>query len=43
MTIGFAYSNHEAKDKPSPIKAQVISSKGARLSQSCEFNTHTIL
>lgn len=39
----FAYSNQEAKDKPSPIKAQVISSKGASLSQSCELNMHTIL
>ena len=35
----FAYSNQEAKDKPSPIKAQVVSLRGARLSQSCELDT----
>ena len=35
----FAYSNQESKDKPSPIKAQVVSVKGASLSQSCEFDT----
>ncbi len=35
----FAYSNKEANNKPSPIKAQVVSSRGARLSQSCELDT----
>ena len=38
----FAYSTLEAKDKPSPIKAQVFSSRGASLSQSCEcYNNYT--
>ena len=35
----FACSNQEAKDKPLPVKAQVVSSSGASLSQSCELDT----
>lgn len=34
----FAYSTHEAKDKPSPIKPQSLTNTGASLSQSCEFD-----
>ena len=34
----FAYSTLEGKDKPSPIKPQLFSSRGASLSQSCELN-----
>ena len=37
----FAYSTHEAKDKPSPIKPQLLTSKGTTLSQSCELDEYT--
>ncbi len=37
--VCFSYSTQEANDKPSPIKPQVVSSRGASLSQSCELRT----
>lgn len=33
----FAYSNNESKDKPSPIKPQLITTTGATMSQTCKF------
>lgn len=32
----FSYSTQEMKDKPSPIKSQVLTSAGASISQSCK-------
>ena len=39
----FAYSTHEAKDKPSPIKPQLLTNAGTALSQSCELAIINIL
>ena len=36
----FAYTTTEAKDKPSPVKHNVIT-KGGPLSQTCKFNIST--
>lgn len=39
----YDYSVQEANDKPSPVRPQVISSRGARLSETCKFLNANVL
>ena len=39
----YDYSVQEANDKPSPVWPQVISSRGARLSETCKFLNANVL
>lgn len=39
----YNYSVQEANDKPSPVRPQVVSSRGARLSEKCKFLNANVL